>query len=794
MIELLSPVGDFECLKAAVQNGSDAVYFGANMFSARAFANNFDLENLEKAIAYAKLHGVKTNLTLNTLIKNDEFHDAIILAKNAYEYGIDAIIVQDLGLATFLIENFPDLPIHASTQMTTCNLEGVLKLEKLGFKRVVLSRELSIDEIEYICKNSNVEIEVFTHGALCISYSGQCLFSSMVGGRSGNRGKCAQPCRLPYELLENDKKIDSGYLLSSRDLCGLEYIPQFIKYGVKCLKIEGRMKNPTYVATVTRIYRKYIDLANSDKPYIINEKDKTDLLQVFNRGGFSSGHLSNKPNKKLIFKEKQNNMGIYLGTIKKFNSQKGLISTTLEAPIEIGDSITLEKENSNYTISELMENGKNIKFANANQNITFGRMKGNINIGDKIYKIASKVLTKSALNSFSKEFKKISLSCNIKIKKDKPIEIKVICNEHKIDISFTYDYIPLIAKNKPLDKEKILNQFSKTLDTPFEFKNIDINLDNALFLPVSVINELRRLAIANIQEKIYNSFKRQKEIKMPSLQENKNKEIKNKSISLLLNELNLSFDYSKLEGIDDLYIPIKFFYTNRYQDILNILTKKYNTYIYLPSVVRKNNTDNLINTLNSSIEKFNIKGLVISSIFYFELLDKINYSNLDLVANYTFNVFNNFTIDKLKSLNIKKITISPELDKESIIKICDCDIPLELIVYGNTPLMTMNYCMLGTSNKCYSNCSKNCNTNNKYYLKDRLGINFKILPDNTQAITTIYNSKITSIEHTEFNLDSIRIDILDENIKEINNIIKQVKSGKKLEGKEYTNGNLNKQI
>ena len=198
MIELLSPVGNFECLKAAVQNGANAVYFGASSFGARAFAENFDDEELNKAINYAKLRNVKTHLTLNTLIKENEFHDAFNLAKKAYEFGINAIIVQDLGLALKLIKSFPDIEIHASTQMTTHNLEGVLQLQNLGFKRAVLSRELSIDEIKYISQNSNIDLEVFIHGALCFSYSGQCLLSSMIGGRSGNRGKCAQPCRLPW--------------------------------------------------------------------------------------------------------------------------------------------------------------------------------------------------------------------------------------------------------------------------------------------------------------------------------------------------------------------------------------------------------------------------------------------------------------------------------------------------------------------------------------------------------------------------------------------------------------------
>ena len=267
-IELLAPVGDFDCLKAAVQNGANSVYFGGSLFNARASATNFNDEELEKAINYCALRNVRTHLTLNTLIKDSEFNDAVLLAKKAYEYGIDALIVQDIGLAMFLKKLFPDLPLHASTQMTIHNLEGVQELEKLGYSRAVLSRELSIQEIEYICNNSNIEIETFIHGALCISYSGQCFFSSMIGGRSGNRGKCAQPCRLPYELIEereiNNKKssntIDNGYLISPRDLCSITYLPQLIDAGVKCFKIEGRLKSPEYVAVVTSIYRKYIDM------------------------------------------------------------------------------------------------------------------------------------------------------------------------------------------------------------------------------------------------------------------------------------------------------------------------------------------------------------------------------------------------------------------------------------------------------------------------------------------------------------------------------------------------------
>ncbi len=287
-IELLSPAGNFECLKAAVQNGADAVYFGANKFNARVNSTNFNKEELKEAIEYAKLRNVKTHLTLNILIQNDEFKDALELVKYVYELGIDAVIVQDLGLAKEIIKNFPGLEVHSSTQMTTYNLEGVKQLEKLGFNRAVLARELTLEEIKKICKDSKMDIEIFIHGALCICYSGQCLMSSLIGGRSGNRGKCAGTCRLPYTLLKDKTIQEKGYLLSSKDVCTLDILPEIINSGVKSLKIEGRMKSPEYVAIVTSIYRKYIDLIKSGKEYKVDPRDKEILMQIFNRGGFST--------------------------------------------------------------------------------------------------------------------------------------------------------------------------------------------------------------------------------------------------------------------------------------------------------------------------------------------------------------------------------------------------------------------------------------------------------------------------------------------------------------------------
>ena len=791
MIELLSPVGDFDCLKAAVQNGANAVYFGSNLFSARAFAQNFQKQELEQAINYAKIRGVKTHLTLNTLIKDEEFESAFNVAKTAYKFGIDAIIAQDLGLAISLIKSFPDLEIHASTQMTTSNLEGVKSLEKLGFKRVVLSRECSLSEIEHICKNTNVDIEVFAHGALCISYSGQCLFSSMVGGRSGNRGMCAQPCRLPYTLLvqekENDKGhslvekgsgqkplyneqiLDKGYLLSPRDLCSLENLPKLISSGVASLKIEGRMKSPTYVATVTRIYRKYIDLAykylnNEISKYEIDPKDKHDLMQVFNRGEFSAGHLSDEPNKKLIYPQKPNNMGIYLGKIEKYNPNKGLVTLKLENTVALGDGITFENEPTKYTISELMSNNTNIKSASEGLTATFGRMKGNIKIGDKIYKLTDKALSFAALNSYSKEAVKTYLSCKLKIHSNEKITAKVKSLNFDLEEYLEYDYIPEVAQNAPITKEKIIAQFNKTLNTCFEFSEIDIDMNENLFIPTSVLNDIRRTAISLIEEKILHSFKRTANSQHHDKLNFKNNieeklTASSQQKSLLLNILNIDYDYSKLKNFDKIYVPLKFFADEKYEKILRILKNKAKLYIYMPVVVKDRFLPTIKGLIYNAIEKFDISGAVVSEMSSIDL-----FKGKDLIANYNFNIFNSFTAKEVENLGFSSITLSPELTAEELSNISTKN--KEVIVYGKIPLMTMSYCLLGKSNRCYSNCKHICLEDFDYYLIDRYNFRFKIVPDNIQTLTTIYNSRNLSVANVE--AKSIRFDILDETIEEIN--------------------------
>ena len=318
MIELLAPAGNFDALKAAVNAGADAVYLAGENFGARAYAQNFSRENLIDAVKFAHLRGVKIHVTANTILADDELENFADYIKFLRKIHVDAILVQDLGAAKIIQEIAPEIPLHASTQMTIHNLEGVNFLAKIGFSRVVLSRELSLAEIEKIAKNSSIETEIFIHGALCICYSGQCLMSSMIGGRSGNRGRCAQPCRLPYKLVDADGKnfLENvgEYLLSPKDLNTLEILPQILQTGVDSLKIEGRMKRPEYVATVVKIYRDALDKKSlQDASY--------KLQAIFNRD-FTTAHLDGNPRRNLISDKRPNNRGVLVGRVTKIFENK----------------------------------------------------------------------------------------------------------------------------------------------------------------------------------------------------------------------------------------------------------------------------------------------------------------------------------------------------------------------------------------------------------------------------------------------------------------------------------------
>lgn len=783
-IELLSPVGDFECLVAAVQNGADAVYFGADKFNARINGINFSNEELKKAITYAKLRNVKTYLTLNILIKNDEFKEAIELVEYAYECGIDALIVQDLGLARFIIKNYPDLEVHASTQMTVHNVEGVKELKKLGFKRVVLSRELNLDEIKDIYNQTKEDLEVFVHGALCISYSGQCLMSSIIGQRSGNRGKCAGTCRLPYELInkKENKIVDKGYLLSSKDVCTLDILPELLETGVMSLKIEGRMKTPEYVGVVTSIYRKYIDLALSKDKYIVDENDKKELMQVFNRGGFSTGYLKGKLGKNMMYTKRPNHIGIVLGTVISYNSNKGYVKIKLKENMELGDSIRINE--SSCKSSELMKNNNNIKTAKTGEIVTIGRIKGNIKASDIVYKTVSVSLENKINQTLTKDVRKRKVFCKVEIETGKEAKIDILDLQTQISSNVIGNIVEK-GQTQVANEERIKAQINKMGGTVFELESIVVNLSKDAYISIKELNELRRKALEELEQKLLQKIYRDKKnVKLEkfNLEEKEHSEV---STAVLLNTINPNYNYKALREIDRIYLPISELILAKNLNKIEEITNNLETYIYLPNIIRDEHRKIIYGKIEELLKKYKIQGFVISNLSQIKELQKYN---LSLIGNYTLNVFNNETAKELENLKISTITISPELNEEEIRSI-KTNMKKEFIVYGRLPLMTSEYCTIGTFKNCAGTCTKG-----EYTLKDRMNFEFPIKTNRINCNTTIYNSKITSIMWKNLNLDSIRIDILDETIEEINKIVEIHKQNKRLEGQNYTNGNLKKNI
>ena len=803
MVELLSPVGDFDCLKAAVQNGANAVYFGGQLFNARYSARNFDKDGIREAVNYAKSRNVKINFTLNILLKNNEFDDAIDVVKYIYELGVDAVIVDDLGFAKYIIDNFPGMEVHGSTQMTIHNLEGAIALKNLGYSRVVLARESTLSDIDYICRNANIDIEAFVHGALCISYSGQCLFSSAIGGRSGNRGRCAQPCRMYYNMLETSdnvsyKNIGKGFLISPRDLCGLDFIPDLIKAGVKSFKLEGRMKTPEYVATVTRIYRKYIDLALSDNDYIVDKNDLHDLMLAFNRGGFSKGCLGGDDNHDYVFEEKPSNQGLYIGNISKIDKKNGLISLKTNEPLDIGDTFLVQQEDHKYTISEILKNGSHVKSAAIGDLVTIGRVKGKLELGDKVFKINSSIISKEIKEFNSHEHVKIPLVANFKALIGKPLELEVVSLDEPSNTYFglsttiSNEIQPIEAISNPISKERLIEQLNKTTDTNFEFKQINIEMDDNLYIPkISSINALRRDALNDLYQKGIDNFVRKLPEKLASTKlVNQHVFPSVRTYSVLLNSIDNSMDYSSLKNVDRVYIPLKFFIKKEFESKLLEISQFTDCYIDIPTIVRDNFRNVFYNNFDEKVNKFNIKGLVISNLSGIEFMMKY-VGKLDIVSKYTLNIYNNHTIDELKKVGVNRVTVSPELDTDNLIDLCNnSSLPTEFLVYGKLPVMHIQYCPLGKSNKCYPTCSMKCKTSNRFYLEDRLGYKFEFVPDNMQTITKIYNSKINSIDYAKFPFDSCLISITDED--NLDEIIYNVNNNIKFEGKNYTNGNLNK--
>ncbi|BCS82067.1 peptidase U32 family protein [Anaerocellum diazotrophicum] len=760
-VELLSPAGGFEELVAAIKAGADSVYVGAKEFSARAYAKNFSEDELKKAIDFCHERRKKIYLTINTLIYNDEMHKAINLVEFAYKEGIDAVIVQDLGLLFIILKEFPGMPVHASTQMTVHNLAQVKFLEGLGVKRVILSRELSIDEIKNIRQQSNIELEVFVHGALCISYSGQCLFSSIIFKRSGNRGQCAQPCRLYYKLLGKEKKeIDEGYLLSPKDICLLENVDKLIEAGVDSFKIEGRLKDQYYVYTVSSIYRKYIDMYYEKGTITIDSTDSRKLLLVFNRGNFSTGYLENTDIDSIIFKKAPNNTGLFIGKFY-FENEKLFLQTSYN--LSNGDVISFRNKNFEEILLEINNNIVKKDDERFEVKVDFERKKRLKEFSQgQVFIVRSKEYEKEIEKDLKMEKKFRKVDFKVWIEKGK--RIKALAKSDGFEVEEEGGVVQQ-AKEKKLTSAAVINSFSKLGGTIFEMGNFDVHIEDGCFVKVSELNRLRKVLIEKLSQKIINSCKRS--IKQDI------------EISRYLGDggvrsFNKSYRFSFM--VDSLWQLEKL---KKWCETLSL--SSYEIYVPYNVIFDMETDDNMVAYFDRithdedlkkvEVEKIKEKGIkkvLVRNLGQYEIFK----NHFEIYFDFSLNITNSASFKFLELLGGKRICLSVELSKTRIIEIYKNaqESEIEVIVFGRIPLMINRLKFFERGE----------------YLQDRNGELLKLIKTQ-HGKNEILNPAFLYINDKDVPADVLRIDFTGMNKKEMEKALKGYFDNKEI-GLKITKG------
>ncbi|MBR5227235.1 MAG: U32 family peptidase [Clostridia bacterium] len=742
-VEVLSPAGNKKAFIAALNAGADAIYMGVGKYNARAMAENFTIEEYCECIKEAHKREVKVYLTLNTLVKNNEIREALNLVAILYSKGLDAVILQDLGLAMKIHELFPKLNIHASTQMSVYSLEQVNFLKSLGFSRVVLARELSVQEIENICKATGVEVEVFVHGALCVSFSGQCNMSRLIGEKSANRGTCAQTCRMRYSLYKDGEKrpiIQDKYILSKKDIWGLDYVERLVKAGVKSLKIEGRNKGPEYVAQATKVYK---DRINGS----VDDKEKADLLQVFNRSGKSEGYLNGVRFKDSISLDTPKNVGVILGKVLDVN--KKYIKVKLENDIDLHDGIEI---NSNLgAASTIVTCIRNNKFDIVNKKVQSGNVvwlgdiNSKCNVGDVVYKTSDSKLNEE-LNIIyaTKIIRQKDYDLYVEIKKNE--KVYVVARNENTKTELLSEIVPEDSIKKSVTEEDVVNAFSKTEESSVRFKNYNIKVDSNLFLPISKLNELRRKLI----EKTENSFDinldvtKEQEL-IDNLTFGKEEDKRNsKYNSLYIYSYDKNKNYIKEyeakynKKLDRLYIVANDFAIYS-KDIIEKY-KNIELFFVIPNVTL-NKLQKYIETNLEALVKEGVKGILVGNLQYMNLVNELKKQyGLIIGADYSLNITNILTIDTLKKLGFDFFTLSFELNEQDIEQIAD-KYNVELVENLATA-MTSRYCLIGSfaEQRKKDVCSRPC-TRDNYYLVDGHNKKYDIVCDNFDCVMRLIRNK-----------------------------------------------------
>ena len=701
-----------DALKQAIHNGADAVYLAGSLYGARSYAKNFTDEEMKYAIEYAHKYGVRINVTVNTLILDTEMKDVIKYIRFLISCGVDALIIQDIGLAYILHNKFPGLEIHGSTQMHNLDDYSAKFLEELGFSRIIMAREVSLEDINKM--KTKLDVETFIHGALCMSYSGECLFSSVVLNRSGNRGKCAQCCRMPYELLiDSIKQKRNPYMLSLKDLNTTERFEDILKSRVYSFKIEGRMKSPEYVGLITRIYRKLMDNPKCDVSEDINK-----LQYLFNRG-FTLGNLFNEND---CLSETPNHQGVEIGKVIDVTNK--IITIKLSNELNLTDGIKFKGSDLGLTVYNLYKNNEQVKVGKKGEIVTI----------PNTIKLKSKdIIVKTTDSKLLKELatydeKRIPLDIDVFVKVGKPLKMVV-------DDIVVEDGIVQNSINNPLSVDGIKEKLNKTGDTVYSFKNINIELDDNAFIPVSIINKLRR----EILEKVDQKRVVKKEIKECDFVHKKTNNIP--KLGLIVNvKAKEQFD-----AIKDLNIGA--FITND-KELYDANKSKYKMYLEV-GMQEDNNYKNERLLVNNTSDYTKYKD-----------------SN-EVMLDYGFNVYNSYS---LEYFNQYYTTLSPELTVTDIEKMNITNNAI-FVCFGKLRLMTMKHCLVTGKQHC-NNCGL---CDKKIELKDTFGNIYPVKSD--RKLNYIYNCKnknyIDLIDKLKkANVNNFRIDLLDEDANEALKIVK----------------------
>lgn len=685
--ELLAPVGSPAAFYAAISSGCNAIYLGLDKFSARAYATNFNLDNLKEYVDYAHLRNVKVFVTMNTVLYDGELNDAYDTVDQLAKIGVDAIIVQDLALVNYIVNHYKSLEAHASTQIGIDDFYSAKVMKDMGVQRVVFARETSLKDMKEIKRKLNIDIEAFIHGALCVCYSGNCLMSSMIGNRSGNRGRCAGCCRQVYTLVDMNsyQNIKTGYLLSMKDLNTSDFIKDMD--FVDSYKIEGRMKEPLYVAGVTSTYRKILD----------NEKvDIDNLNKVFNRT-YTKGFMNGETSANITNIERPNNYGFEIGRVVKVHNNK--IWIKLFKTLNKGDQIRVESKNVFEEISipvlKLFDASFNA-IESSDKTVIVDSRDYKIDINAKVYKTKDIKFvndTEKKLNK-NEDYKKIRVNMELTGKIGEQLLLKIEYQNFKAYAKA--ENVALEALSKPTTEENIYTQLSKLNNTPYQLGELKLNLDENIFIPLKELNELRRKAISNLD-----SVRLHKKVGL-----NKPKAVVPLKCDLINPEITVQvYTQEQFEAAKELGIK----------------------HIYFKNFVRRN-SENYVNEYDEIL----FGG--IGAIEYYKSKNKV------LVSDYSLNVTNYETVAILSSKGVNRITLSNEICKDDISNLVRDYFDkyqtypnLELIVYGRTCLMHSKYCPLKRLNMCGK-----CKTD-KYALKDKFA-SFPIT-FNDDCTTNIWNSK-----------------------------------------------------